>query len=91
MAFQAFQYGSKCLLQLSERQKAGYRKEKQKILEKIKYIYYNNNRIIGHRGMKVFLGREGIYLGKTAVHRYMDQDLGLHAVTMRKKLAYARG
>lgn len=71
--------------------KAGYRKEKQKILEKIKYIYYNNNRIIGHRGMKVFLAREGIYLSKTTVHGYMNQELGLHAVTMRKKQAYVRG
>lgn len=30
-------------------------KQKQKIYEKIKSIYYNNHRIIGHRGMKIFL------------------------------------
>lgn len=71
--------------------KAGYCKQKQKIYEEIKSIYYSNNRIIGHRGMKIFLARKGIYLSKTTVHRYMDQELGLHAVTMRKKQAYVRG
>lgn len=64
--------------------KAGYRKQKQKIYEEIKSIYYSNNRIIGHRGMKIFLARKGIYLSKTTVHRYMNQELGLRAVTIRK-------
>lgn len=64
--------------------KAGYRKQKQKIYEEIKSIYYSNNRIIGHRGMKIFLARKGIYLSKAAVHRYMNQELGLRAVTIRK-------
>ena len=62
-----------------------YRKHKQKIYEEIKSIYYNHNRMIGHRGMKIFLARKGINLSKTTVHRYMNQKLKLHAVTMRKK------
>ena len=32
-----------------------YRKEKDKICEAIKSIYYNNGRIIGHRWMVIFL------------------------------------
>ena len=71
--------------------KARYQKQKQKIYEEIKSIYYSNNRIIGHRGMKIFLARKGIYLSKTTVHRYMNQELGLHAVTMRKKQTYVHG
>lgn len=71
--------------------KAGYRKQKQKIYEEIKRISYCNNRIIGHRGMKIFLARKGIYLSKTTVHRYMNPELGLHAITMGKKQTYVRG
>lgn len=67
------------------------RKQKQKILEEIKSIYYNSNRIIGHRGMKIFLARKGINLSKTTVHRYRNRELSLHAVTMRKKQTYVRG
>ena len=68
-----------------------YRKHKQKLYEEIKRIYYNHNRMIGHRGMKIFLARKGINLSKTTVHRYMNQKLKLHAVTMRKKPTYVRG
>lgn len=68
-----------------------YHKHKQKLYEEIKRIYYNHNRIIGHRGMKIFLARKGINLSKTTVHRYMNQELKLHAVTMRKKPTYVRG
>ena len=71
--------------------KDGYRKRKQEIHEEIKSIYYNHNRIIGHRGMKIFLARKGIHLSKTTVHRYMNQELNLHAVTMRKKQTYVCG
>lgn len=71
--------------------KSGYREQKQKTCEEIKNIYYANHRIIGHRGMKIFLARKGIRLSKTTVHRYMNQELGLHAVTMRKKRAHAHG
>lgn len=41
--------------------------------------------------MKIFLARKGIRLSKTTVHRHMNQELGLHAVTMRKKRAHAQG
>lgn len=41
--------------------------------------------------MKIFLARKGIHLSKTTVHRYMNQELNLHAVTMRKKQTYVCG
>ena len=71
--------------------KTWYYMRKQEILEEIKNIYYNNNRIVGHRGMRIFLARKGINLSKTTVHRYMNRQLDLHAVTMRKKQVYVRG
>lgn len=71
--------------------KDGYCKQKQKIFEEIKSIYYNDYRIPGHRGMKIFLARKGINLSNTTVHRYMNRELNLHAVTMRKKQTYVHG
>lgn len=41
--------------------------------------------------MQIFLARKGIYLSKTTVHKYMNQELNLHAVTMQKKRTYLRG
>lgn len=35
----------------------------------------------------IFLARKGISLSKTTVHRYMNKELDLHAVTMGKKRA----
>ena len=71
--------------------KKSFLEQQQKILEQIKRIYYNNNRILGHRPMRIFLKRQGISLSKTTVHRYMNRILGLHAIVMRKKPAYMRG
>lgn len=59
--------------------------------ERIKYIYYNNNRTIGHRTMRIFLSRYGIYLSKTTVHKYMNKRLHLSAIIMRRKPGYTSG
>lgn len=58
------------------------------IYERIKYIFYNNNRTVGHRAMRIFLSRYGIYLSKTTVHKYMNKTLNLAAIIMRKKPSY---
>ena len=68
--------------------KGDYYLQREVIFERIKYIFYNNNRTIGHRAMKVFLSRYGIYLSKTTVHKYMNKILNLAAVIMRKKPGY---
>jgi transposase InsO family protein len=70
--------------------KEDYHKQREAILERIKYIFYNNNRTVGHRAVRIFLKRYGIYLSKTTVHKYMNKDLGLGAVIMRKKPNYKR-
>ena len=54
----------------------------------MKSIYYNNSRLLGHRGMKIFLARKGIFLSKTTVYKYMNKELKLFAITMPKKLKY---
>ena len=71
--------------------RASYHRKKQEIFHQIKRIYYNNNRILGHRPMKIFLERKGVALSKTTVHKYMNRELDLHAVIMRKKPSYVRG
>ncbi len=71
--------------------KSVYQRHKDHIQEEIKYIYYNNNRLLGHRSMRIFLQRRGIHLSKTTVHKYMNKDLSLHAIVMRKKPKYVRG
>lgn len=68
-----------------------YRKEKDKICEAIKSIYYNNGRIIGHRWMVIFLARKNIFISKTTAHKYMNKELNLHAVTLKKRPKYVHG
>lgn len=69
--------------------KREYYRQRDIIYEKIKYIFYNNNRTVGHRTVRVFLTRYGIFLSKTTVHKYMNKELNLSAVIMRKKPGYA--
>lgn len=57
-----------------EDQKSDYRKRKRILLDTIKNIYYDNNRIIGHRGMTIFLKQKGISLSKTTVPKYMNRE-----------------
>ena len=62
--------------------------QRDAIYERIKYIYYNNNRTVGHRAMRIFLSRYGIHLSKTTIHKYMNKHLNLAAVIMRRKPGY---
>lgn len=71
--------------------KDSYRQNKSQIYKQIKEIYFNNNRIIGHRGMVIFLSRKGINLSKTTVHKYMNKTLNLHSVVFKKKPKYVKG
>ncbi len=71
--------------------KATYQKKKAKIQEAIKTIYYNNGRIIGHRWMVIFLARKNIFISKATAHKYMNKELNLHAITLKKKPKYVKG
>ena len=70
--------------------KHDYRRQREAIYEKIKYIYYNNNRTVGYRTVRIFLQRYGICLSNTTVHKYMNKQLELAAVIMRKKPEYTK-
>ena len=80
-----------CYYNYLKDKKYDYHRQREVIYERIKFIFYNNNRIVGHRAMKVFLSRYGIHLSKTTIHKYMNKTLNLTAVIMRKKPGYISG
>lgn len=86
-----FNISTNCYYNYLANKKCEYHEQREVIYERIKYIYYNNNRTVGHRTMRVFLSRYGIYLSKTTVHKYMNKVLNLAAIIMRKKPGYASG
>jgi putative transposase len=71
--------------------KQAYHIEKQKICNTITHIYHENHGRLGHRTMKIFLKRQGVVLNKATVHKYMNKELGLHSIVMRKKPGYVKG
>ncbi|MDO5564936.1 MAG: IS3 family transposase [Eubacteriales bacterium] len=71
--------------------KGKYKKQLEVIYERIKYIFYNNNKTVGHGSMRVFLSRYGIFLSKTTIHKYMNKTLNLTAIIMRRKAGYTSG
>lgn len=80
-----------CYYNYLKDKKRKYRIQKKFIYEKIKYIFYNNNRVVGYRVMQKLLLRHGISLSNNTVHKYMNKDLNLAAVIMRAKGNYKTG
>ena len=83
-----FKISLNCYYNYLKDTKRDYYEQRFMVYERIKYIYYNNNRTIGYRPMKIFLQRYGIYLSTTTIHKYMNKDLNLSAIVMRKKPGY---
>lgn len=83
-----FKISLNCYYNYLKDTKRDYYEQRFMVYERIKYIYYNNNRTIGYRLMKIFLQRYGIYLSTTTIHKYMNKDLNLSAIVMRKKPGY---
>lgn len=83
-----FQISPNCYYNYLKDNKRDYYEQRSIINERIKYIYYNSNKTIGYRPMKIFLQRYGIYLSTTTIHKYMNRDLNLAAIIMRKKPDY---
>ena len=71
--------------------KAEYRKQKEDVCKTIREIYHDCSGLIGHRFMKVFLERKGVYLSKATVHKYMNQEMKLYSVVRHKKPGYKKG
>lgn len=68
-----------------------YHRRLARIFELIKYVYYNNNRVIGYRAMRIFLKRYGYIVSNTTMHKYMNKKLNLCAVIMRSKPVCKKG
>ncbi|WP_370833457.1 transposase [Eubacterium ventriosum] len=71
--------------------KREYHKRLEHIFELIKYVYHNNNRVIGYRAMRIFIKRYSYELSNTTMHKYMNKELNLCAVIMHSKPGYKAG
>lgn len=83
-----FDISLNCYYNYLKDNKRDYYEQREIINERIKYIYYNNNKTIGYRPMRIFLQRYGIHLSNPTIHKYMNKDLNLTAIIMRKKPNY---
>ena len=41
--------------------------------------------------MTIFLARKNIFISKTTAHKYMNKELNLHAITLKRKPKYLKG
>jgi len=71
--------------------KAEYREKKELTQSTITRIYHEMVGILGHRSMKVFLSREGIFLSKTTVYKCMNKELKLYSICRWKRSGYRKG
>lgn len=70
--------------------KADYQGHKTIVCQNIESIYHELSGIVGHRAMRVFLERKGIFLSKATTHKYMNKKLHLHCVCRRKRPSYKK-
>lgn len=80
-----------CYYNYKKEEKRKYHKRLAHIYELIKYVYYNNNRVIGYRAMCIFIKRYGYEVSNTTMHKYMNKELNLCAVIMHSKPGYKTG
>lgn len=80
-----------CYYNYKKEAKRKYHKRLAHIFELIKYVYYNNNCVIGYRAMRIFIKRYGYEVSNTTMHKYMNKELNLCAVIMHSKPGYKTG
>lgn len=56
-----------CCYNYKKDTKREHHKRLEHIFELIKYVYYNNNRVIGYRAMRIFIKRYGYELSNTTI------------------------
>lgn len=88
---QQFGISPNCYYNYKKDAKLEYHKRLAHIFELIKYVYYNNNRVIGYRTMRIFIKRYGYEVSNTTMHKYMNKELNLCAVIMHSKPGYKTG
>ena len=77
---QKFGISPNCYYNYKKDAKRKYRERLAHIFELIKYVYYNNNHIIGYRAMRIFIKRYGYELSNTTMHKYMNKELNLFSL-----------
>ena len=70
--------------------KADYKKQKKKLQQEIKNIYHQHNGTLGYRMICDLLLRKGVECSYGTVYAYM-REMGIKAITRRKKQLYKRG
>ena len=80
-----------CYYNYKKEAKQKYHERLAHIFELIKYVYYNNNRVIGYRSMRIFIKRYGYEVSNTTMHKYMNKELNLCAIIMHSKPGYKTG
>ena len=80
-----------CYYNYKKEAKRKYHKRLAHIFELIKYVYYNNNCVIGYRAMRIFIKRYGYEVSNTTMPKYMNKELNLCAVIMHSKPGYKTG
>ena len=80
-----------CYYNYKKEAKRKYHERLAHIFELIKYFYYNNNRVIGYRSMRIFIKRYGYEVSNTTMHKYMNKQLNLCAIIMHSKPGYKAG
>ena len=88
---QQFGISPNCYYNYKKDAKRKYYKRLARIFELIKYVYYNNNRVIGYRAMRIFIKHYGYEVSNTTMHKYMNKELNLCAVIMHSKPGYKAG
>lgn len=71
--------------------KAGYRRDKAKIISDKTETYHERKGILGYRLMAALLKSKGIRISPTTCHKYMNCELKLFSVTRRHKPGYRKG
>ena len=77
-----------CYYNYKKDAKRKYHKHLSRIFELVKYVYYNNNRVIGYSAMCIFIKCYGYEGSNTTMHKYMNNELKLCAVIMHSKPGY---
>lgn len=71
--------------------KAGYRRDKAKIISDITETYHERKGIPGYRLMVALLKSKGIRISPTTCHKYMNCELKLFSVTRKHRPGYHKG
>ena len=70
--------------------KAGYRQQKERLLNCITETYHERKGIPGYRLMAALLKSKGIRISPTTCHKYMNCELKLFSVTRRHEPGYRK-